>query len=428
MSYENPKYIETNPNAFNEAFATSFKEGQARLKEINERAKEREKENIAYNEKVASILNPYSSENETALAGIDKSDEGGRLAIDSAYTEFSTLAERIAKTGGTPEENARAIKLKQGLSNLNTAKSTFESTLKANLDTVKKGNFSNTPENLENRRIAEAYSNGSLHLRFDKNTANYVLMPDDTDQKPISLNNFLVNKDFLKYDEKGSHDKFEKNMTSIIEDSAVQNGLLNTVNSKSINGDMLRFTIIDPTKAVSNMVSNSTFTDYVKANANDIYYNILNGNPQEKLLSSSEKGYEDQQKKIAIEYATKVYSNNMAKPYASNAVTNVTQEAKDTRQKYLDAAKYGKDKEDKVTEAEKNKEIRNIIYNNASALAGKAKVTELLKLKDVLSGWTRVAGKGNETKMQRKTSQGGIEIINTADMDAETLRSTFTTY
>ena len=423
MSYENPKYIDQNPNAFMEAFNTSFKEGQARLKEIEDRAKEREKETISYNEKVGAILNPYSAENATALAGINKSDETGRMAIITAHKEFSTLAQRIAKTGGTPEDNQKAIEMKQSLSNLNTAKSTFEATLQHNIELEKKGDFSNTPENIRNRQIASDYASGKLTMQFDPEARSYVLKKEGSDEPPISLNNFIVNKDFLKYDAKVDHSKFESDVSKIVESKA-QN-MLKNIETTTQGGDKLRYLVIDPDKAVSSLTTDNTFTSYIKANASDVYYNVLHHSPSDKLLSPSEAGYDNQQKEIAKAYATVVYSNNLSKPYASGAVTNVTQEAKDTRQKYLDAAKYGNNKPEKPTESEKTKAIRDNIYANASTSSGKGIIDNLFKLKGVVNNWQRVSG--NPTLLIRKGT-GVIEKFDVAGKSPEQLKAQFEQY
>jgi len=419
MSYENPKYIDQNPNAFMEAFNTSFKEGQTRLKEIEDREKERKKEEITYNERVGAILDPYNEANATALAGINASDESGRSAIMDAYKTFSSLGESIAKTGGTREQRAEAIRLKQSLGNLNTAKATFESTLQANIELEKEGKFSNTPENIRNRQIAEDYSKGVLKLSFDPKASSYVLTKEG--QQPISLNNFLINKNFLKYDSKVDHSKFEGDMSKIIESKG--QSMLKNIDTATKGGDKLRYLVIDPDQAVATMKNDATFKSYVSANASDLFYNTLSHSPSETLLKPNEEGYEAQQDQIAIDYATKVYSNNLAKPYASGAVTNVTQEAKDTRQKYLDAAKYGKDKDNKPTETEKNAAIRNGIYATASTLTGGAIIDKLFKLKEVLSNWERVAG-NNKTLLKRKGT-GVIETYNVAGKTPEQLKEKF---
>jgi hypothetical protein len=123
-----------------------------------------------------------------------------------------------------------------------------------------------------------------------------------------------------------------------------------------------------------------------------------------------------------------VYSNNLSKPYASGAITNVTQDAKDTRQKYLDAAKYGKsdNKPKEQTEAEKLRVIRDNIYGAAAKLSGKAMIDKLFKLKGVEDNWERVAG--NPTMLKRKGS-GVIEKIDVSKLKSvEALKAQFEQY
>jgi hypothetical protein len=95
------------------------------------------------------------------------------------------------------------------------------------------------------------------------------------------------------------------------------------------------------------------------------------------------------------------------------------------RQKYLDAAKYGKDKTDKPTESEKTKAIRDNIYANASTASGKGIIDNLFKLKGVVNNWQRVSG--NPTLLIRKGTCV-IEKFDVAGKSPEQLKAQFEQY